>query len=168
MPSLSSLPSSRFAARRTPSVCRSVILSVHASSRHRGLCRPLQLYFVLNEWVIRRPVVLRAPTGRGPCRERTVGRLKADAHTGALWPSFVRRCVVSGGKNKNKMGSRKTQSVISLLALLALLLVLLVILWLCGSLSQEGLFFFVRVFDWPYGGHMSRRAAMSFPQQLVF
>lgn len=34
-----------------------------------GLCRPLQLYFVLNEWVIRRPVVHWAPTGRGPHRD---------------------------------------------------------------------------------------------------
>lgn len=55
-----------------------------------GLCRPLQLYFVLNEWVIRRPVVHtepgRGPTGRGPHRDtrRKNSGLSLAWHTLAL------------------------------------------------------------------------------------
>lgn len=80
---------------RAPAVSKTVILSVNASLTHGGggLRRPLQLYFVLNEWVIRRPVVHRAPTGRGPLHtethvERTVGCLKPDID----WHSVVLLC----------------------------------------------------------------------------
>lgn len=65
---------------RAPAVSKTVILSVNASLTHGGLCQPLQLYFVLNEWIIRRPVVHSAPKGSGQHRERTVGCLKVDIH----------------------------------------------------------------------------------------
>ena len=96
MPSQPRLPSSRFSARsdsglRAPAVSKTVILSVNASLTHGGggLCRPLQLYFVLNEWVIRRPVVQRAPTGRGPHGDiRRKNRGLSDIH----WQSVARLC----------------------------------------------------------------------------
>lgn len=56
-----------------------------------GLCQPLQLYFVLNALVIRRPTVHQAPTGRGPHRERTVGCLEVDTH----WHSVAFLCETS-------------------------------------------------------------------------
>lgn len=59
-------PSSGFSKRRdselrAAQVSKAVIQSVNASLTHGvgggGLCQTLQLYSVLNEWVIRRPVV---------------------------------------------------------------------------------------------------------------
>ena len=73
---------------RAPAVSKTVILSVNASLTHGGLCQPLQLYFVLNEWVIRRPLLHLAPTRSGPHRERTVGCLKVDIH----WASVALLC----------------------------------------------------------------------------
>lgn len=106
-PPLLQLSERRDSQLRAPAVSITVIVSVNASLIHGGggLCQPLQVYFVLNEWVIRRPVVLRAPTGRGQRRERTVGCLNVDTH----WHSVARLCKNTVLFVENKLSNSRFQ-----------------------------------------------------------